>query len=401
MRTLSLFIALFLCVNLSYGQKRKVTTAYSYLTQEKLDKAKETIDEAVQHEDCKGFAKAHLVRGQIYQAIFEGKDTNFRDQNPDALNIAWSEYQEAMKLDDKNKLEKELQPQIQNLAVDFTNQAIMEHNKDRFEASLNSFKKVLEVHASKYGSQKVDTLVIHYAGISAQRAGLLDEALDFYKKSLSLGHDPGKTYAVIISILFNQSREAEAAGNEALTKSKKEEAVKFLLQGIEQFPDDEYMLVEVINYYLLGDNPADAEQYLDKAIAKNPVNVDQLYRAKGTLYEKMNRPEDAEKMYLKTLELAPNDFHSYYQIGNIHLDRVIKEHEKVNGIDDVKEYNKEFERVMKLYESVIPYFEKALEIDPDSDNAKTTLSRLYFQLRTRPNSDYQKKYDNIQKELQK
>ncbi len=124
------------------------------------------------------------------------------------------------------------------------------------------------------------------------------------------------------------------------------------------------ILRELINYYLMGDTPAKAEEFLDAAIKQEP-NKAEYYRAKGSLYEKLNQPEKAEAMYIKTLELNPNDFFAQYNLGNIHL---------------------------------IPYFEKALELNPNDKNTLTTLKELYFRLRTK-NKVYQEKYDKTMEAL--
>ena len=107
MRKLSFIIALLLCVNISFAQKGKVTSAVSFFTQGKLDKAKELIDEAIGHENCVNWAKAYMVRGQIYQAIFETQDENYKKLSKDPLSVAWDSYQKVIQLDDKNKFEKE------------------------------------------------------------------------------------------------------------------------------------------------------------------------------------------------------------------------------------------------------------------------------------------------------
>ena len=71
MRKLTLIVALLLSSGALFAQKGKVMSATSFFTQGKLDKAKELIDEAITHEKCVNWAKAYLVRGQIYQAIYE------------------------------------------------------------------------------------------------------------------------------------------------------------------------------------------------------------------------------------------------------------------------------------------------------------------------------------------
>ena len=391
MKKLSFIIALLLCVNISFAQKGKVTSAVSFFTQGKLDKAKELIDEAIGHENCVNWAKAYMVRGQIYQAIFETQDENYKKLSKDPLSVAWDSYQKVIQLDDKNKFEKDLKTQYANLVIDFTNQGVVCYNQGMktddtkdFKDAVNNFKRVLEINESPLGTQKVDTTVIYNAGVAAHKAGDLDEAIKFYKKSLELNYEAGKIYAMVANILLGQSRAAN-------------EAVNFLHEGHKLYPDDNYMLVELINYYLMGDTPAKAEEFLDAAIKQEP-NKAEYYRAKGSLYEKLNQPEKAEAMYIKTLELNPSDFFAQYNLGNIHLNRVIEDHKVVQDIVDAKEYNAALDKVMEKYEAVIPYFEKALELNPNDKNTLTTLKELYFRLRTK-NKVYQEKYDKTMEAL--
>ena len=77
---------------------------------------------------------------------------------------------------------------------------------------------------------------------------------------------------------------------------------------------------------------------------------------------------------------------------------MIKLDQEVSNIVDINEYNKGIEKVYAGYASVIPYFEKALELEPTEQNTLATLKQLYFRLR---NTDpkYQQKYDEIQAKL--
>lgn len=252
-----------------------------------------------------------------------------------------------------------------------------------------AFKRVLEIENSPIVTQgnapKVDTAVIFNAGVSAQRDGNLAEAENFYKQSLKYNYEPARTYAMLANVLKEQGKEAEA--------------VEYLHKGYELFPDNSYMLVELINYYLLGGEPEKAEIYLDAAIKQDPKNAS-FYRAKGTLYEKMQQPEKAEGMYVEALKLDPKDFLAQYNLGNIKLTEIINFHKKVIDIVDVNEYNKELDKVYIGYESVVPYFEKALELNPNEKNTMSTLKELYFKLRNfKP--EYQKKYDDIKAQIDK
>ena len=387
MRKLSFIMVLLFCAGFTYAQKGKVTQATSYFTSGKLDQAKKLIDESITHESCVDFDKAYFVKGQIYQAIFESPLAEYKKLDPNALDVAWEAFQKVIQLDEKKKYEKKLAVQYKNLIIDYTNKAVEYYNADNFKDALKAFKKVLEIEhlplVTEGNAPVIDTAVIFNAGVSAQRAGELTDAEKFYKESLKHNYEPARTYAMLANVLKEQGKE--------------EEAVKYLHEGYELFPDNSYMLVELINYYLLGGEPEKAETYLDAAIKQDPKNAS-FYRAKGTLYEKMQEPVKAEEMYKQALTIDPKDFLAQYNLGNIKLTEVIEFHKKVLEIEDVDKYNTELEKVYSGYASVIPYFEKALELNPNEKNTMSTLKELYFKLRN-TDAQYQQKYDDIKAKI--
>lgn len=379
-----LICTFFCCTQLSIAQRGKVTTALSFFTQGKLDKAKETIDAALKEESCTNWAKAHMAKGQIYQAIYESPSAEYKKLSADALHIAWNAFQDAIRLDRKNKFSREIRTQYQNLEIDFINQGSDHFRAQKYEQALNDFKRVLEINQLLYDKQKPDTLVIYNAAISAQKAGKNEEAINFYKKALELGYEPARTYAMLAQLLKHEGKSGEA--------------LDYLKEANAKFPEDVYLLVELVNYYLLSEQPAPAEKYLDAAIRLNPENSE-YYRVKGTLYEKLNRTEEAEQIYRKALSLNQEDFISQYNLGNILLNRVIKKHEALLALENLKEYNASIDSVLSEYEEVIPYFERALELKPDDKNTVSTLSQLYFRLRNK-SSDYYQKYEKMQSFLE-
>jgi len=386
MRKLTFIMILLFCAGFSYAQKGKVAQASSYLSSGKLDEAKKLIDEAITHENCVNDPKSYFVKGQIYQGIFESPLPDYRKLDPNALDVAYEAYQKVLQLDDKGKFTKKIQTQYNNLIIDYTNKAVEFYNSENFKDALAAFKRVLEIeNSSLVKSKTIDTVVIFNAGIAAQRAENYAEAEKFYKEVLKYNYEPARTYAMLANVLKQQNKE--------------EEAIQYLHKGYELFPNDSYMLVELINYYLLGGEPEKAEVYLDAAIKQDPDNAS-FYRAKGTLYEKMNQPEKALAMYEKALSINPKDFAAQYNMGAIKLNEVIKYQEEVNNIVDADAYNEGMKKVYAGYESVIPYFEKARELDPKERNTMETLKALYFKLRN-TNPEYMKKYEEMKAELEK
>ncbi len=368
MKKLSVLLTFTLLASLAIAQKGKVNTALSYFNSGKLDKAKEFIDLGIKHPKCADYDKAYFVKGQIYQGIFESPLPAYKNLDKNALYVAYDAFKKVIELDVKKNYTKKLLNQYTNLALDFTNQAVKKYNDSDFAGALEDFKKVLEIEGSDIMKEKniIDTAVIFNAGMAAQKVGKLEEAVSFYKEALKYNYGEAKIYAFLANCFKELKQE--------------EESLKFLHKGYELYPDNEYMLVELINYYLYGGEPEKAEKYLDAAISKDPSNAS-YYRAKGHLFEKTNKVEDAVDMYKKALVYDSNDFVSQYNLGMIHLNKVTQVHKKVNDIMDAEEYNREIKKVFTMYKEVIPYFVKAHNIDNKEKNTITYLKELYFRLR--------------------
>jgi tetratricopeptide (TPR) repeat protein len=395
-RYLFILFTFLLCAHASEAQRGRLTTAVSYFTQGKLDKAKEIIDAVVKDEHGAEMLKAQFLKGQIYQAIFESQNADYRKLSPNPLDVAWSAFQEVIKLDKKRRYDKELKTQFHNLLIDFINQGDAHFRSNQPQEALNYFKRVLEINQSPYGTNKTDTVVIYNAAVSAQQAGAWQEAVTYYKQALKLNYKPLRTYSMLAKILLEQGRGSE---EKEANKEMEKEGAAYLLEGYQKFPEDQYLLVEVINYYLYMNEFKTALLYIEKAIQLNPDHAE-YYRVEGTVYEQLGDSEKAESNYLKALELNPDDFISQYNMGNIRLNRVIKAHEALIALNDLIAYNAKIGEVMAQYESVIPVFERALELNPNDRNTCSTLSQLYFRLRGKPNSNYLQKYEKMQQMLE-
>nr|DAW94325.1 MAG TPA: putative lipoprotein [Microviridae sp.] len=387
MRKISFIMMLLFCATSMYAQKGKVTQAISYFTSGKLKEAKEMIDVAIKHEACLNWDKAYFTKGQIYQAIYESENKDYKKLDPNALNVAWDAYQKVIELDVKQKYPKKLATQYQNMIFDFTNQAVGYYNAQNFKDALKSFERVLEIQKSPYITEgkepKVDTVIMFNAGVAAQKAQEYATAEKLFKETLKYDYEAAKTYPVLAAVLKEQGKEAEA--------------IEYLKKGHEANPDNVDILVELINYYLFGGKPEEAEGYLDAAIKQAPNNPS-FYRAKGTLYEKMNKMDQAEEMYSKALEINPKDYIAQFSIGNIKLTAVNELQKKVSAIQDLNEYNKGVEKLMTAYLEVLPYFEKAYELKPEDRNTWGILKELYFRLRNK-DAKYMAKFEEFNAKL--
>ena len=385
MKKLSLVLAFVFAASMLFAQKGKVNAAASNLRSGKLDKAKELIDAGITHRKCVEWPKAYFVKGQVYQGIFESPIEGFKNLSETPLDIAYDAYKKLIELDVKKKYTKKLKTQYNNLAIDYAGQGAGQFNDGNYEGALKSFKTTLEIENSDIlkDENKVDTAIIYYTALSAYNLKKYEEAIPYYEEAIKYNYEAAKSYASI-SFCYKELKQED-------------KAVEYLHKGYELYPDNLYMLGQLINYYLLGGAPEKAETYLDAAIAQDPTNMT-FYRAKGTLYEKIDRPEDAIKMYEKALEIDAKDFISIYNIGLIRVKAIEEYQKEVNDIVDNDKYNAGVAKLTKMYEEVIPVFERAYEANPKEIIIIKTLKELCFRIRnTKP--EFMDKY-NKYKELE-
>ncbi|MGZ2369351.1 tetratricopeptide repeat protein [Ancylomarina sp. YFZ004] len=386
MKKLSFIMVLLLCVSMVNAQKSKVTGASNYLTSGKLDKAKEAIDAGMGHEKCVAWPKAYLIQGKVYQAIFESPLPAYKNLSETPLNIAYEAYMKCMELDVKNKYGKAVKAQMTNLIPDYTNRAVQFFQTEDYSGAFNAFEKVLEIEnleMFKADNLAVDTAVIFNSALAAQKANNLEAAIKYYKQTISYNYGEAKAYAYLSKVLKDN-------GND-------EESLTYLHKGFKLYPDDAQMIVELINHYLLGPNPNEAVEYLDKALALDPENAS-YYRAKGTVYEKTNEPEKAKEMYRIAFAKDPKDYISQYNLGILQLNEAEEARKVVNDIMDQKKYDAALKDLQKLYEEALPCFTKVLEIKPDEQNSISFLKEIYFRLRNEK-PEYMKKYEEFKAKM--
>lgn len=385
MRTV-LILCFFLLPAWAFSQKGKILQANSQFTAGKLDEAKRLVDEGIQHEACVDWDRAYFIKGQIYQAIFESSNKDYKKLDENALEVAWQAYQKAAELDIKQKMTERLEVQYQNLIVDFSNQAVKFYNAGNFKNALQAFDRVFDIKKIIPGAgeaSQIDTALMFNTAVVALRAEEWATAEKYFKETLKYGYELGKTYPVLARALKEQG--------------KKEESIEYLRKGHEANPQDMDILIELINYYLANEKSEEAENFLDAGIRHSPNNIS-FYRVKGNLYEKTKRWKEAEAIYQKILEVDSNDYVALFNLGNIKLREVTELEKKVQDISDRAEYEKGKAELYKRYEEVLPYFEKSYQLKPDDRNTWSVLKGLYFRQRDK-NPRYLKKYEEFNAKL--
>lgn len=375
-RTTILFVLLF-AVTCVFAQKGKVTSALSYKETGKLDKAVEAIEETVDANNPKSessitWPRTWEVRGEIYQAVFQTKDELYKKLNGDPLTIAFDSYMKALQLDDKDRFSKSVKIKLTLLIGDLTNQAVAAFNEENYEKAMKSFEQIMAIEQTPvYKAEDpnaVDTVIIFNAGLAAYNAQKYDKAIEYYKEAAKYKYNGAKTYSLIASSYFQKK---DTVG-----------ALNVLQEGLKEYSDNGALLVEVINIYLNANKVDDAMKYLDIAISQDPKNSS-YYFAQGTLYDKLQKTEEATNSYLKAIEFKDDYFDAYYNLGALYYNKGVKQVDVANAVpsNQPEKYEEEKNKADIEFKKAIPYMEKAHEINPTDKFTMESLKTLYYRLK--------------------
>ncbi len=290
-----------------------------------------------------------------------------KDASP--LNIAREALNKAIEIDAAGKKSKKIADNLRTLKKLYLDEALNSYSLKDYTNAYNSFKSCIEVGQMPQVNS-VDTAVFYYAGLSAQLGGQYENAIDMYRKGLAAGFSSeGSAY-------FNMYEAYKSLG-------KNDEGIKCLEEGLVNYPQNLNILYSLINCYLeKGEDPSKIIFYIDKALADAPDNVSLLF-AKGTLYDKLEKYDEAVAVYTKATEIKPDFFDAYYNIGAVYYNKGVKLVETAQKIpaSKVKEYETTMNEAAAEFRKSLPYMEKAAEVNPESKEAIEAISNLYFRFR--------------------
>ena len=377
MKRTTILLVLLFAVTCVFAQKGKVTSAQSYKEAGNLAKAVSTINEAVDATNPKtqssiNWAGTWEARGEIFQALYKSKDENIKKLSEDPLTVAYDSYMKALALDEKDKFSKSVKIKLTLLISDIQNQAVTAFNEEKYDKALKSFEQIMAIeHTPVFKADDknaVDTAIIFNAGLAAYNALNYDKAIEYYKDAAKYKYSGARTYD-LISASYMQKKDTLGALNT-------------LKEGLNAYPGNSTILVQLINIYLNANKVDEALKYLDMAISQDPKNAS-YYFAKGTLYDKLQKQEDAIQCYLKAIEFKDDYFDAYYNLGALYYNRGVKQIDVANAIpsNQPQKYEEEKNKADAEFNKAVPYMEKAHAINPTDKFTMESLKTLYYRLK--------------------
>jgi tetratricopeptide (TPR) repeat protein len=298
--------------------------------------------------------------------------------HPDPLAEATKAIEQANTLNTDGKADKDLTNSIQNLKASLETEAVFNYEKLDYKGAHASFIKLLDLHKYPQMKDVIDTVYFYYGG----RAALLDsnyaEANRLFEEAAANKFEDPYLYVFRKQSYFLSGDTAKG--------------VEVIKEGFNKFPQNQSIMIELINYYLVSNQTDEALRLLGVAKANDPKNVSYTF-AEATLYDKMNKFEDAERSYKACLEIDPAYFDATYNLGVLYFNKAVKIYEQASKLSDNAEYEKAKKEGDDVLIQAVPYMEKAHEIDSKDKASLETLKTIFYRLKM------DDKYNEVVQEL--
>ena len=267
------------------------------------------------------------------------------------------------------------------------------HNTGLFYYMADDKVKAEEFFEKAYQStenpilNRVDTVAVYYTALMARDNGHNDKALELLQKDLDAGYAAkGEVYAIMAE-LYRAKNDMENYKN-------------ILEKGFAAFPENQQVLVGLINYNLdTGGDSSRLFELIHQAQANEPGNAS-LYYVEGDINKKLGNKEAAMELFEKSYEIDNNYIFGIVNKGIMYYDEALEYQDKANAeLDDAK-YNALLEEVNNSLKKAIDPFEKSYELakgDPELQVAIAEyLKNIYFRFRTQ-SDEYMAQYEKYNK----
>ena len=296
-----------------------------------------------------------------------GVDT-FEDLMPlyeNPLEEALRSLEKAEELDTEGKEAKDIKEDYITLKSYFERQAIEKFFKENYQGSFNDFSAIYEINQKPPLEGKVDTMLLYYTGMAASRADMIDESIKFYELARKYNCPEPELYVFLKQKYFQVGDTAEG--------------IEVLEDGFSKYPDNQSVLIELINFYLTSNRAEEALEYLKIAQEDDPTNLSFIF-AEATLYDKMGETDKALETYQRCIDIDPDYFNAYYNIGVMYYNKAVEMYKEADKITTPKEYGEAQDAADEVLKEALPWMEKANEIEPDEVSTLETLKTLYYRM---------------------
>lgn len=320
-----------------------------------LTAAKAAIDKAAEHEKTKELAETWTYYALIHADL----------ALIDSTEAAASLYQEAVEglekakaLDTENENEANLSSLNSMLAQYELNKGAKSWDEQDFQGAYAAFEKGLEYLPG-------DTTLLYYAGVAAINNQDYKSAVDKYTQLV-----PVDSFSNNKQIVLDASRLYLQLGDTT-------NALKYAEIGTQKYPEDEEIATHNIELNLMAGNEQGIINTLSEQAAKSPDDKTLQYYL-GIAHASLKNDDEAIEAYKKALAIDPNYLEANINLGAAILTKGINRYNQANNSNLPRaEYDAEMKEVYEIFDSALPYLEKAVELDGNSSIALINLKQYY------------------------
>jgi tetratricopeptide (TPR) repeat protein len=369
----------------SFGQAT-VVSAFTYLKNGQLDKAKNQIDMAMKDEKAKGLAKTWFYRGNIYLQIHLSALPKYKVLDTNALQTAYDAYQKAIEID-KEVMNESINPMSPMLGLyvvgeQFYNKGVDAYNLKKYSDAMSNFEMTRKINGA-FGAK--DTVATFNAALCAVQLNDNKKAKQYFEELAKNQYHQGMIYSSLANIYKSEGDTVKA--------------LNMIVKGRKLMPEDLTLIIAETNIYLAQGKSKEAQDLLALAVSKDPNNQ-LLHYAIGVNMAEFGNFTEAEKSYNKALELKPDYFDALYNLGALYVNTAASTMEEANKLDikETEKYNILKAKADELLNKAIPVLEKAESINPTDMNTLYSLKQLYTRV---GNVDKMKTIDEKIKNMKK
>ncbi|GGC29218.1 hypothetical protein GCM10011386_21550 [Parapedobacter defluvii] len=320
-----------------------------------LNTAKEALEKAIEHEKTMNLAETWTYYALVNADLALLDSTETSEQY---VQKAVEAREKAISLDTEKENEQNLNILGSILAQYELNKGAKLWDSQDFLGAYNAFDKGLTYLPG-------DTTLLYYSGMAAVNAQDYDKALAKYVELV-----PIDSFSNNRQIILDVSRLY-------LMKGDTTNAIKYAEIGTQKYPEDGELATQHIELNLMAGNDEKTINAINDQVAKDPDNKN-LHYYLGIAYSETGDTEKAEASYKKALEIDPNYLDANINLGGLILNKGIDHFNKTNNANlQQAEYDAEIKKAYDIFDTALPYLEKAVEIDGKSQVALTNLKRYY------------------------
>ncbi|MEO8535319.1 MAG: tetratricopeptide repeat protein [Flavobacterium sp.] len=347
-------------------------------------------------------AQYYFVKGNAYLDL-----ANKKVEESKNLSLAAESYKKLIEIEKESaklKYSTQAATSITQIKGNLINSAIADTQANK---NAEGAKKLYDA----YSLDKKDTINLYYAASTAVNAQDYDSALPMYEELKKLNFSgKGTSYTALNKASGNEdgfntanerdlavklgthekpktetipSKRGEIYKNLALIlvqKGRIEDAKKAIADARVTNPDDSSLLLTEANLYLETKDFDTYKKLVNEALQKDPNNADLVFNL-GVISGNAKNPADAEKYYLKAIEINPGYTNAYLNLAALKLEAekpIIDEMNKLGtSAKDMKRYDVLKAQRESVFKGVIPYLKKANELDPKNEDVSKTLLGVY------------------------